>query len=159
MRIEIAKTGDVQDIMGWFPDKESVILWGSPYTRYPLSKDTFFEDIYWERIVSCVARDDDGTLMGFGQFYPKLGRCHLARLVLNPAYRGRGLGVKFIGMLMKHGAAELGTSGFSLYVMTFNKPAYRCYKALGFHMAPYPHGDAKLENCVFMTAEANDEQQ
>lgn len=156
MRIETAQAGDVQEIMTWFPDKQSVILWGSPYTRYPLREDTFFEDIYWERIESCVARDEDGTLMAFGQFYPKLGRCHLARLVLSPVYRGRGLGKAFIAALMKHGAARLGTKGYSLYVMTFNKPAYHCYKSLGFHMEAYPHGDAQLENCVFMTAAANE---
>ena len=82
MKIEIANIEDAREIMGWFPDKESVTRWGSPYTRYPLTDDTFFEDIYWDRIDSRVARTPDGRLLGFGQFYLKLGRCHLARLAV-----------------------------------------------------------------------------
>ena len=54
---------------------------------------------------------------------------------------------------MKHGADRLGTEGFSLYVMTANLPAYNCYRALGFHVAPHPFGDTQLEDCVFMIAE------
>jgi ribosomal protein S18 acetylase RimI-like enzyme len=153
MQIEPAQIQDALDIIQWFPDKESVMRWGSPYTRYPLSEETLFEDIYWDRIDSLVARSGNGDLLGFGQFYPKLNRCHLARIVINPEYRGQGLGELFVATLMEHGAAELGTDGFSLYVMTANRPAYNCYHALGFHVAPYPHGDTQLEDCIFMIAD------
>lgn len=152
MNIIKADSEHAREIMGWFPDKESVILWGSPYTRYPLTEETFFEDIYWSRIHSRVALTDEDELLGFGQFYLKLGRCHLARLVINPKFRGRGLGAKFIATLMDHGAGQLDTRTFSLYVMTVNKPALAVYKNLGFNLAEYPHGDPKLENCVFMIA-------
>jgi ribosomal protein S18 acetylase RimI-like enzyme len=152
MNIIKADPEHAREIMGWFPDKESVHLWGSPYTRYPLTEETFFEDIYWSRIHSMVALTDEDELLGFGQFYLKLGRCHLARLVINPEFRGRGLGAKFIAALMGYGAEQLDTSEFSLYVMTVNKPALAVYKNLGFNLAKYPHGDPKLENCVFMIA-------
>ena len=153
MRIETARTEDAREVMNWFPDKESVMLWGSPYTRYPLREETFFVDIYWDRVESRVAWGNQGELLAFGQFYPKLGRCHLARLVVNPEFRRRGVGVNFIGQLMKHGGEQLDTSEFSLYVMTANKPAWHCYKSLGFHMELYPHGDPHLDNCVFMVAD------
>ena len=153
MIIETAKPEDALRIMGWFPDKESVIRWGSPHTRYPLTEETFFEDIHWDTIASRVAWTEDGRLLGFGQFYLKLGRCHLARLVINPEFRGRGVGEEFVAELMKHGSRELGTEAFSLYVMTENKPAYNCYRTLGFELAQYPDGDPVLEDCVFMTAD------
>ena len=153
MIIETAQLEHAREIIGWFPDEESVTRWGSPYTRYPLREETFYEDIYWDRIHSRIALAEEGSLLGFGQFYPKLGRCHLARLVINPVYRGRGLGEEFVAALMKHGSELLGTDGYSLYVMTANKPAYNCYRSLGFSLKPYPHGDPKLENCVFMTAD------
>ena len=140
MKIEQAQLEDAREIMGWFPDKESVVRWGS------------LGDIYWDRISSRVARSENDQLLGFGQFYPKLGRCHLARLVINPEFRRRGLGEKFIAALMEHGAEELETRKFSLYVMTANRPAYNCYRRLGFELATYPDGDAQLENCVFMIA-------
>jgi len=153
MNIVKAELEHARDLMGWFPDKESVIRWGSPYMRYPLHWESFLEDMYWGRMSSRVALEEDGSLLGFGQFYLKLGRCHLARLVVNPDIRGRGLGKKFIAALMKHGSEHLGTGEFSLYVMTENKPAFNCYRSLGFNLAPYPHGDPQLENCVFMLAD------
>jgi len=159
MIIESAQPEHVREIIGWFPDKESVIRWGSPYTRYPLSEKTLFEDIYWDRINSRIALAEDGRLLGFGQFYPKLGRCHLARLVINPGFRGRGLGEEFVAALMKHGSEQLDTEEYSLYVMTENKPAYNCYRSLGFGLADYPNGDPKLENCVFMTAHLSGSQE
>jgi ribosomal protein S18 acetylase RimI-like enzyme len=152
MNIEPATKDDAREIMTWFPDKESVMRWGSPYTRYPLREETFFVDVEWDSIPAFVARNDDGDLLAFGQFYNKLGRCHLARLAVAPEYRGRGLGEEFVAALMARGARELGADEFSLYVMTANKPAYNCYRALGFHVAPPPLGDAQLENCVFMTS-------
>ena len=109
MRLIEADREHAREIMGWFPDKESVFLWGSPYTRYPLTEETFFEDIYWSRINSMVALTDDGQVLGFGQFYLKLGRCHLARLVINPEFRSRGLGVEFISELMRYGSEQLDT--------------------------------------------------
>jgi len=152
MKIEKAQLDDARQVMNWFPDKESIMLWGSPYMRTPLREDTFLEDIYWGRIHSRVGRGENGELLAFGQFYPKLGRCHLARLVVNPEHRRHGHGLAFIGQLMQHGGAALDASEFSLYVMTANKPAWHCYKSLGFHMEPYPHGDPHLDNCVFMVA-------
>ncbi len=155
MEIEVARIEDAREVMTWFPDKESVMLWGSPYTRWPIREETFFEDIYWDRIESRVARGEQGELLAFGQFYAKLARCHLARLVVNPDYRRQGIGLKFIAGLMEHGSEALNTKEFSLYVMTVNKPAWRCYKALDFHMEPYPHGDPHLDNCVFMVADTS----
>jgi ribosomal protein S18 acetylase RimI-like enzyme len=153
LHISTATRDDAREVMTWFTDAESVMLWGSPFTRFPLREETFFTDTEWEEIASRVARDEEGHLVAFGQFYPKLGRCHLARLVVNPAFRRRGLGVRFIGALMAHGGEALRTDEFSLYVMTANKAAWTCYKKLGFHMEPYPHNDPHLDNCVFMVAE------
>ena len=157
MKIESATIEHAREIMGWFPDTQSVTRWGSPYTRYPLREETFFEDIYWSKINSMVAIGEDGQLLGFGQFYLKLGRCHLARLVINPEFRGQGLGEKFIAELMEYGAEQLDSQDFSLYVMSDNKVAYSCYRALGFELATYPDSDTKLENCVFMTAKSTEQ--
>jgi ribosomal protein S18 acetylase RimI-like enzyme len=153
MKIETATHQDAIEVMDWFPDKESVMMWGSPYTRYPLREETFFRDIYWGRVNSRITRDEQGGLIAFGQYYTKLGRCHLARLVVNPECRRQGHGLEFIANLMEMGGNDLGTQEFSLYVMTANKPAWHCYKSLGFEMRPYPDIDPHLENCVFMVAE------
>jgi len=136
--------------MRWFPDQDSVSRWGSPNTRYPLKVESFLLDMYWGKISSRIALHTDGRLLGFGQFYPKLERCHLARLIIGPAFRGQGLGFRFIAALMRYGSEQLGAEAFSLFVMADNKPALGCYKNLGFKVAAYPEDDLLLENCLFM---------
>ncbi len=153
MKTHPAEIEHALEIISWLPDKESVMLWGSPYMRYPLVEQGFLEDIYWGEISARIAVGEDGRLIAFGQYYPKLGRCHLARLIVNPELRGQGLGEEFVAALMENGSEEYATRQFSLYVMTANKPAYNCYRSLGFTLAEYPDGDAKLEDCVFMVAD------
>jgi ribosomal protein S18 acetylase RimI-like enzyme len=150
MKIEVAQLENALEIMHWFTDKESVTRWGSPYMRYPLREQEFLEDIRWGEMETRIGVGDDGQLLAFGQFYPKLGRCHLARLVINPEFRDQGLGLEFVAALMKNGSEQLGADQFSLFVMTANKPAYNCYKHLGFSMTRYPDDDPKLEDCIFM---------
>lgn len=157
MNIETAQLDHAREIMGWFPDKESVVRWGSPYMKYPLHEETFLKDIHWGELASRITYAEDGRLLGFGQFFLKLGRCHLARLVINPELRGRGLGEEFVASLMKHASGQLDTEKFSLYVMTENKPAYNSYRSLGFELATYPKGEAQLEDCVFMIADWSEE--
>ena len=152
MKIEHAAIEQALEIMDWFSDKRSVLQWGSPFMKYPLEQEVFLQDIHWGEMPTRVAFSENGKLLAFGQYYTKLGRCHLARLVINPEYRGRGLGEKFVSALMDHGAEQLGTDEFSLYVMTANRPAYNCYKNLGFELARQPEDDARLEDVVFMVA-------
>ena len=68
--------------MSWFTDAESVMLWGSPFTRFPLREETFFIDTEWEEIASRVARDDD-LAVGLHQRVPVIlgSRSEVERVV------------------------------------------------------------------------------
>jgi len=150
MKIQSARLEHVREIMAWFPDEQSCVQWGGPLMHFPLEESRFFEDIRWKKMESRVTVADDRRVLGFGQFYEKLGRCHLARLAVAPELRGRGLGSTFISSLMIDGQDKLGTEEYSLFVLTGNQAAYKCYARLGFQMADYPEGDTKLEDCIFM---------
>lgn len=141
----------VREIMGWFPDRDSLFRWGSPFMHYPVREDLFLEDIHWGRVASRVAlSSEEGRLMAFGQYYRKFGRCHLARLVVAPCIRRQGLGTRFIRALMSDGGKTLDTRAFSLFVLTTNEAAYCCYRKLGFTEAELPEGAPSIENCIFM---------
>jgi ribosomal protein S18 acetylase RimI-like enzyme len=140
------------EIMGWFPDRNGCVQWGGPEMRFPLQEASFFEDIHWGRIHSCAALTGEGRVLGFGQYYEKFQRCHLARLAIAPGFRGQGIGGEFITSLMEIGGKHLATSEFSLYVLNHNRAAVACYKGLGFRPASYPEDDPKIESCLFMTA-------
>jgi len=150
MRLVRSSETHIREIMTWFPDRHACAQWGGPGTRFPFTEDSFLEDIHWGKLPSYCAVSAEGDLLGFGQFYEKLGRCHLARLAVAPAFRGLGLGKGFISSLMRISKNQLGKNEFSLYVMEQNKPAIACYQSLGFRRAEIPEAVIDLKDCIFM---------
>jgi len=150
MDIVATEPGHLDILKSWFPDKQSVRQWGGPHFRHPFTDATFREDMRWRKIPAYSLLDDESGLIGFGQYYEKAGRCHLARLVIDPARRGEGVGQNFIRGLMQIGMSDLGCDECSLFVMNWNQPAIRCYRSLGFVRSPYPDQQPEMENIDFM---------
>jgi ribosomal protein S18 acetylase RimI-like enzyme len=152
LKILEARLAHALEIMRWLPDRQTCEDWGGPTMRWPLEETAFLEDIHWGNMPSRAGLERDGSLIAFGQYYKKKNRCHLARLILAPRARGRGLGKAFIGALMEDGRAELETRDYSLFVLRHNRPALACYKRLGFRQTDYPKDDPILDNCIFMVS-------
>jgi ribosomal protein S18 acetylase RimI-like enzyme len=97
---------------------------------------------------------DDQSMIAFGQYYPKAGRCHLARLVVAPAFRGRGYGERLIRYLCRSARTDLGLDTYSLYVMQSNEIALRLYERLGFVVTEAPEVlPRENEPILFMVAQ------
>jgi len=105
-----------------------------------------------QELASWSMVDDDGTLCAFGQYYPRLGRCHLGRLAVSPARRGRGIGSTLVQELAQRGLAELKTDSCSLFVLPGNERAARLYSRLGFVVRPYPEPSPLFDHCTYMVA-------
>ncbi len=153
MQIATTRAADIDTLRSWFPDKASSYLWGGPGLRFPHTRDSFLEDIHWQKMASYSLLDDAGQLAGFGQYYEKLGRCHLARLVISPSLRGQGQGQWFIARLMAAGMQDLGVGNCSLFVLKNNEPALRCYTGLGFQQTPYPPDHTVYDDIDFMVSQ------
>jgi len=150
MDIVETRTEHLETLKTWFPDKRSVRQWGGPQFRHPFTHATFLEDMRWREVPGYSLLDDENRLVGFGQYYEREGRCHLARLVIDPARRGKGIGRYFIRGLMQIGMSDLGAEECSLFVMNSNQGAIRCYMSLQFVDTPYPTDDPLYENIAFM---------
>ena len=150
MKLVPARETDILELMSWFPDQRSCFVWGGPGFRYPFTEATFREDMRQNDMSSHSLVGDDGKLLGFGQYYLRSGRCHLARLVISPNHRGRGLGAIIIREISRLGCGELRVSHCSLFVLADNAPAIRLYSRLGFVPAPFPEGAPPLEGGVYM---------
>jgi ribosomal protein S18 acetylase RimI-like enzyme len=138
------------ELRDWFTDESEAREWGGPALRYPFSEQNFLQDIHFGKIPAWVSEQADGQLRAFGQFYRRDGKCHLARLVVNPELRGVGLGRRFILELMSRGESALGTSGYSLFVMECNSAAVACYANLGFQRRDWPEDVPEIEGCIYM---------
>jgi ribosomal protein S18 acetylase RimI-like enzyme len=142
---------DIPALMRWFPEAEDINIWGGPVFRFPFTPETFLEDVHWGRMLSYSLCDPCGEFAAFGQLYDRDGRIHLARLVVNPAMRGAGVGKRLINMLMTVGQAVLPGDEFSLFVFRDNVIAYKCYISMGFVVRDYPNDMPHANVCYYLT--------
>ncbi len=152
MSIRPFEAAQLPDLMSWFSDRESCQVWGGPEFRFPFTEASFREDAKLDSLPSWVLVCDDGTLAGFGQCYLRVGRCHVGRLAIAPALRGRGFGGTLVRELCQWGRAEFGVESCSLFVMPTNVQARLLYERLGFIQAPYPEPSPELQSFIYMVA-------
>jgi ribosomal protein S18 acetylase RimI-like enzyme len=136
--------------MTWFPTEDSCRVWGGPEFRFPFTAETFLADSKLTSLPSYALIREAAELCGFGQFYLRVGRCHLSRLAVAPAHRGRGLGTQLIEMLMREGKKTLGVIQSSLFVHVNNTSAIALYERLGFTRCPYPDPGLAIPNSHYM---------
>jgi len=146
-----ATDADIDEVMTWFPDAESVRTWGGPNFRYPFTAATFHEDCLVGQVDSYSLFNPDGDMAAFGQSYEREGRGHLARLVSNPEHRRSGAGKRLITMIIAALEARYGHDEYSLFVYRDNKPAYHCYLSMGFVVRDYPPDKPLRDECYFLT--------
>jgi ribosomal protein S18 acetylase RimI-like enzyme len=146
------QASELRDLMSWFPDRASCVTWGGLQFRYPFTEHTFSEDAKVQELASWTMVSGDGTFCAFGQYYPRLGRCHLGRLAVAPTLRGRGIGSTLVRELTRRGVCDLGVDSCSLFVLPGNERAARLYRRLGFSAQPYPEPEPAFDACIYMVA-------
>jgi ribosomal protein S18 acetylase RimI-like enzyme len=152
VRLIEATPAHLRDVMCWFPTAESCTLWGGPEFRFPFTYESFVADSKLTSIPSYGLIEAAGELCGFGQFYLRAGRCHLARLAIAPARRGSGLGTQLIALLQQKGKESLGVTESSLFVHVDNPSAMALYERLGFTRSPYPEPGPGMANAYYMVS-------
>jgi len=146
---------DFREMMTWFSSEDELREWAGPEFRYPYDFDSFVEDLKLDTLNSYSLVSDEPALIGFGQYYRRLGRCHLGRLVVSPAFRGRGMAARLIDELSRHGLRRLEANSCSLFVLERNRAAISAYRKSGFEVAPYPE-DIGLEACFYMVKDCGE---
>jgi len=134
--------------MTWFKDKQQFTDWAGPKVHYPFTPASFAQDLQINTINSFAMVDKDDTLIGFGQYYLRHNKCHLARLVISPNRRGEGLITPLIQHLQLDAKHSIGTIQSSLFVYQHNIAAIKAYQRLGFEVAQYP--DDSMSACMYM---------
>lgn len=97
----------------------------------------------------------DGRLAAFGQYYLRVGRCHLGRLAVAPFLRGGGFGTRLVRELCAEGRARFGVGACSLFVVPSNPRAKALYERLGFAEIAYPEPAPELEPYRYMVTSAD----
>lgn len=149
MYLTQASDEHIIELMSWFKDQDELKIWAGPNFNYPFNLTTFKHDLNLRTLKSFALISNEGDFLAFGQYYLKLEKCHLARLVVNPRFRGKGIAAHLITQLITLGKPDLNTDSCSLFVLSQNIKAIKAYSKLGFSKAEYPE-QIPLENCLYM---------
>ena len=100
-------------------------------------------------LTSFALLSDRDELLAFGQYYERIGRCHLGRLVVSPNHRGKGIAAELMKQLCEKGMQALSLNECSLFVLADNDQAIKAYEKFGFAFKDYPE-HIEMPNCVYM---------
>ena len=137
------------EMMDWFKSERDLTEWAGPGFRFPFNQQSFREDLKLDELSSYSLVSESERFLAFGQYYERLGRCHLGRLAVSPVGRGRGVARQLIAQLCAKGMDQLDADECSLFVMQQNTSAIRAYKKSGFDFSTYPDG-VGIEDCLYM---------
>ena len=133
MILRSSTNDDLSVLMSWIKDKETCRIWAGPLVRFPLVLEHLKEDIQFSEENTFSMINESGALLGIGQLIKKENNClHMARIIVSPNHRGKGLGNLLCRLLIREGTMRCGESYFSLNVYPDNTKAVRLYKKLGF---------------------------
>ncbi|WP_222422675.1 GNAT family N-acetyltransferase [Rheinheimera sediminis] len=142
-------TSHIENLMKWFSCEQELKDWTGPNFRYPYDLASFSADLNLDSLNAFSLVDDKSNLLAFGQYYLRLNRCHLARLIVNPNFRGKGIAKELMMRLSELGTAELKVNTCSLFVLKHNKSAIKAYEKFGFSESDYPD-KLPIDNCKYM---------
>ncbi|MEP4890359.1 MAG: N-acetyltransferase [Aliiglaciecola sp.] len=142
---------DLANLCSWFDSLDEVRDWGGPQMSFPVSLATLVAETNFNKVLSYKLIDSKNTMLAFGQCYDRLGRCHFARLIVNPRYRGRGFGKQLVMQLLEQETEKNSLKVFSLFVWPHNQVAKSLYLSLGFQVVDYPEAmTTEMAECDYL---------
>lgn len=152
-QLVLASVAEMLQLQSWFTSAEQQQSWGGDNFDYPCTELYFLQQLCRPGTQSYSLVDSDtGTLLGFGQLCDRFGCHHLARLVIHPNHRRKGLAKALIGELIIQALGQQRRN-ISLYVHRHNNVALQCYTGLGFKRSTPP--EAENPRLYFMTLAAD----
>lgn len=142
IRLQYFDDSDFEALKSWNGSPEFLKQWAGPSLHYPLMNEELKE------YIREANRPADSQVLAYSAVHLAAGRAighislagidrdngnaRLARVILDPMYRGRGFGRRMLGEAMRIGFEGLRLHRLSLGVFDFNAPAISAYEALGF---------------------------
>jgi ribosomal protein S18 acetylase RimI-like enzyme len=119
-------------LRNWFSDPKT-LNFVSPKSTYPFEMKDWVKKNYLDQVdkeVSITASKLDWVI-GFGSISMSNNNGHLFNVIIDKAYRNKGIGTELVSKLEKIGQTnKLNT--FSVNIYTKNEPAINLYKKSGY---------------------------
>lgn len=128
-----ARQEDLRAVLQWIDSPESLKLWGGPVLTYPPNPELTWDELKAAEENTFALVDENLAIAGFGQTLCREEHSvHLARIIVSPAIRGRGIGRILCSQLMQRAVERYNPTVITLNVYTANAPALSLYRSLGF---------------------------
>ena len=140
------KRHDARTILSWCEDENTFRKWTSDrYDSYPITeKDINYK--YYDCNGDCAEADnfypmtacDENGIVGHFILRYVGGQRDILRIgfvIVDGQKRGRGYGKRMMRLALEYAFRIAGARKVTIGVFENNLPAYRCYKAAGFHDA------------------------
>lgn len=159
LELRKAAKDDLAAVSAWFvprkhansaQERELIRQWAGPKITYPCSVEQLAFHVINGNYQSFTLAENN-IIVGFGQIQLVKQRAHLARLVINPKYRGLGLAKRLVTELIENAKQQIQVKEVSLFVYIENTTAIACYTKFGFAESATPPGIKALDGCRFMT--------
>jgi ribosomal protein S18 acetylase RimI-like enzyme len=131
LRLEPFREADATAVLGWVAGREEADRWASAGSR--VLEPELLREWHADPDVHPYVCLDGEELVGYGEVWEdrEEGEAELARILVDPARRGRGIGRRLTALLGER-AAEAGFGNIWLRVVPDNGPALAAYSAAGF---------------------------
>lgn len=126
---------DLGMIVGWVPDADALYLFTGPRLTWPLTAAQLRESTDAEGRTASVVVSSSGEPVGHFDLVIDGGVARLGRVIIAPAFRGRGLAAELVALAVRE-ARSAGADRLRLNVILTNTRALRTYVRAGFVEVP-----------------------
>jgi RimJ/RimL family protein N-acetyltransferase len=138
MHIELMPFVDehAMEVASWPSSALEAMAWAGPSTPFPVPPIQF-RGWHDDPDVHPFSGSLAGNIVAYGELWIEdwEDEIELARIIVEPAYRGVGVGQKFVAALVTH-ALTFGLRNLFVRVVPANEIAIHCYKGAGFVAVP-----------------------
>lgn len=145
---------DYSTLINWVDTPELLFRFSGPDIDFPLTAEKLELHIQSHpRRRYYIASDPELGDYAFGEVIPQEHNVpRLARLLVGrQELRGKGLGVRFIHLLLDECVRLYQPNRVELYVLLDNEPAIRCYQKVGFEFIPGSEVPMNFEEKMYLT--------
>ena len=143
-------------LISWIASEKELIQFAGPIFAYPLTTDQLLTYIDKpNRRAFAILSEASGQHIGHGEIFQKSNsQVDLSRLLIgDPTQRGKGLGTAMVKSLILRAQEVFAPKEIRLKVYTWNTPAIRCYRKVGFRIDPTQSFETPFEKEVWKAHE------
>lgn len=131
---------DIDRVLPWISSREELLFWTAHSFAYPLTREHLEKHMRdcaaaGDRLIFKAVDADSGEMAGYvelGAIDRVNSSLRIGRVLLSPAFRGRGLGVEMMRAALRKSFDEMGMHRVCLHVLDVNPKAIACYEKAGF---------------------------